>query len=164
MGWSKIWNKGQKGSGGRDLGRGRGNHRRCPAGIRAMTSAIAVCMVLGMAACGGKEDGEPDSGSVPENTSAPEVTATAVPAEPTPEPTPEATPDPSETIYGENVPTGKYAPAESYSDRAMVAVKAADGVFVSWRSYEADSDKITFTLSRNDREIYTGSLTNYMDK
>ena len=46
-----------------------------------MTSAIAVCMVLGMAACGGKEDGEPDSGSVPENTSAPEVTATAVPAE-----------------------------------------------------------------------------------
>lgn len=166
MVWNKGWNnkwhgkcsKGQhkKGEGNSDLDK---TGRQGSAMTRVM-AAMAASLVLSMAACGGQDGGESESGSEPEITSAPEAAATA---EPTAEPTPEPTPDASETIYGENVPVGKYAPAESYSDRAMVAVKAANGVFVSWRSYEADSDKTTFTLSRNGEDIYTGSLTNYMD-
>ena len=66
-------------------------------------------------------------------------------------------------LQGRDVPPGKYAPAETYSDRALVAVKAKEGVFVSWRSYEADSDGISFTLARNGGEIYKGALTSFMD-
>lgn len=129
---------------------------------KVTAAAAAVCLALGMTACGAKEDEPAEAdGTVtaaPENTAVPTAAPTA---EPTPEPTP--TPDPAVTQFDETVPVGQYAPAESYSDRAMVAVKAASGVFVSWRSYEADSDGITFTLERNGKEIYSGSLTNYMD-
>ncbi len=151
----------------RELSRNRNNKRNRQSGgnrTKAVAAAMAACMVWSMAACGGQDNGESGSGSDPAATSTPEAAVTAAPtAEPTAEPTPEPTQDPSQTVYGENVPVGKYAPAESCSDRAMVAVKSENGVFVSWRSYEADSDQITFTLSRNGRDIYTGSLTNYMD-
>ena len=151
----------------RELSRNRNNKRNRQSGgnrTKAVAAAMAACMVWSMAACGGQDNGESGSGSDPAATSTPEAAVTAAPtAEPTAEPTPEPTQDPSQTVYGENVPVGKYAPAESCSDRAMVAVKSENGVFVSWRSYEADSDQITFTLSRNGQDIYTGSLTNYMD-
>ncbi len=151
----------------RELSRNRNNKRNRRSGgnrTKAVAAAMAACMVWSMAACGGQDNGESGSGSDPAATSTPEAAVTAAPtAEPTAEPTPEPTQDPSQTVYGENVPVGKYAPAESCSDRAMVAVKSENGVFVSWRSYEADSDQITFTLSRNGQDIYTGSLTNYMD-
>ncbi len=151
----------------RELSRNRNNKRNRQSGgnrTKAVAAAMAACMVWSMAACGVQDNGESGSGSDPAATSTPEAAVTAAPtAEPTAEPTPEPTQDPSQTVYGENVPVGKYAPAESCSDRAMVAVKSENGVFVSWRSYEADSDQITFTLSRNGQDIYTGSLTNYMD-
>lgn len=151
----------------RELSRNRNNKRNRRSGgnrTKAVAAAMAACMVWSMAACGGQDNGESGGGSDPAATSTPEAAVTAAPtAEPTAEPTPEPTQDPSQTVYGENVPVGKYAPAESCSDRAMVAVKSENGVFVSWRSYEADSDQITFTLSRNGQDIYTGSLTNYMD-
>lgn len=151
----------------RELSRNRNNKWNRRSGgnrTRAVAAAMAACMVWSMAACGGQDNGESGGGSDPAATSTPEAAVTAAPtAEPTAEPTPEPTQDPSQTVYGENVPVGKYAPAESCSDRAMVAVKSENGVFVSWRSYEADSDQITFTLSRNGQDIYTGSLTNYMD-
>lgn len=151
----------------RELSRNRNNKRNRQSGgnrTKAVAAAMAACMVWSMAACGGQDIVESGSGSDPAATSTPEAAVTAAPtAEPTAEPTPEPTQDPSQTVYGENVPVGKYAPAESCSDRAMVAVKSENGVFVSWRSYEADSDQITFTLSRNGQDIYTGSLTNYMD-
>lgn len=151
----------------RELSRNRNNKRNRQSGgnrTKAVAAAMAACMVWSMAACGVQDNGESGSGSDSAATSTPEAAVTAAPtAEPTAEPTPEPTQDPSQTVYGENVPVGKYAPAESCSDRAMVAVKSENGVFVSWRSYEADSDQITFTLSRNGQDIYTGSLTNYMD-
>lgn len=58
---------------------------------------------------------------------------------------------------------GTEKPAETYSDRALVAVKGENGIFVSWRLYEADSENITFTLKRNGETVYTGSKTNYTD-
>lgn len=67
------------------------------------------------------------------------------------------------TVYGELTSIGKYAPAESYSDRALIAVKADGGIFVSWRCYEEDPADIVFTLERNGKTVYTGSSTNYMD-
>ena len=74
--------------------------------------------------------------------------------------------DPSEivtnTIAG-SPESGAAVPAENYSNRALVAVKAETGVLVSWRLYEADSAQITFTLKRNGETIYTGPKTNYMD-
>jgi len=81
-----------------------------------------------------------------------------------PKPEPAATPEPSvSTIYGELSSAGKYAPAESYSDRALAAVKAEGGIFVSWRCYEADSPEISFTLERNGETVYTGNRTCFLD-
>ena len=74
--------------------------------------------------------------------------------------------EPSETVtasVASHGSIGTEAPAEEYSDRAMVAVKAEDGVFVSWRLYEEDSDNISFTLKRNGSTVYTGSNTSFMD-
>ena len=57
------------------------------------------------------------------------------------------------TIYGELTDIGTYAPAEVYTDRALIAIKeptrSLNGIMVSWRSYQADSDMISFTLERN---------------
>lgn len=75
--------------------------------------------------------------------------------------------DPSEIVTNEikgSTGMGNAAPAESYSDRALVAAKAEEGVFVSWRLYEADSSNISFTLKRNGEVVYTGSKTNFLDK
>lgn len=71
--------------------------------------------------------------------------------------------DPAVTVYGELSSLGEYAPAELYSDRGLVAVKAEEGVFVSWRSYRADSDKISFTLERGGVQVYTGQNTCFLD-
>ncbi len=74
--------------------------------------------------------------------------------------------DPSETVTNTiagSPESGAAVPAENYSDRALVAVKAETGVLVSWRLYEADSSQITFTLKRNGETVYTGPKTNYMD-
>lgn len=75
--------------------------------------------------------------------------------------------DPSEKVTSSiesRGSVGSYAPAEEYSDRALVAVKAEEGVFVSWRLYETDSDNITFTVKRNGTQVYQGSATSFMDK
>lgn len=74
--------------------------------------------------------------------------------------------DPSETVTNTiagSPESGAAVPAENYSDRALVAVKAETGVLVSWRLYESDSSQITFTLKRNGETVYTGPKTNYMD-
>lgn len=72
------------------------------------------------------------------------------------------------TIYGELTDIGTYAPAEVYTDRALIAIKeptrSLNGIMVSWRSYQADSDMISFTLERNGTIIYTGKNTCYLDK
>ena len=104
--------------------------------------------------------------ATPAPTAAPAATAepTASPtATPAPTPRPKPTLAPTVTEQGKDVPLGKHAPAETYSDRALIAVKADKGVFVSWRSYVADSEAISFTLSRNGSEIYRGALTSYLD-
>lgn len=113
------------------------------------------------------QDGSSDAGQNTTPAPTPEVTA-APTAEPTPEPTstPAPTPEPTPeitTTYGELSSLGEYAPAEVYSDRALVAVKAEEGIFVSWRCYEADSTEITFTLERNGETVYTGNRTSFMD-
>lgn len=131
-------------------------------------------MALGMTACGEKDDAENGSTPAPTEaptaapTEAPTAAPTAVPtatptAVPTATPKPVITPEPAVTQQGENVPLGRYTPAEVYADRALVAVKAEKGVFVSWRSYGSDSDGVSFTLTRNGQEIYKGSRTSYMD-
>lgn len=71
------------------------------------------------------------------------------------------------TTYGALAELGTMAHAESYSDRALVAVKedtrSPQGILVSWRAYESDSGDISFTLERNGEVIYTGDRTCYMD-
>ncbi len=69
----------------------------------------------------------------------------------------------SYTVYGDLSSIGTPAPAEQYSDRALVAVQAGQGVFVSWRCYEEDPEGIVFTLERNGETVYTGDRTNYLD-
>ncbi len=54
--------------------------------------------------------------------------------------------------------------SETFTDRALVAIKAKTGVFVSWRAYESDSADIVFTLERNGEVVYTGNRTNYSDE
>jgi len=140
-------------------------------------SALMMALMLGATACGNGADtqvSQPVEGSsgsdqvstpvpTPETTpeATPEVTAAPTSA-PTAEPTPSPTPAPI-TTYGQLSSIGTYAPAETFSDRALVAVKAESGVFVSWRCYEADSAAITFTLERNGEVVYTGNRTSFMD-
>lgn len=73
--------------------------------------------------------------------------------------------DPSATVTSEITSRGSLGTqtVESYSDRALVAAKAEEGVFVSWRLYGEDSDSISFTLKRNGSVVYTGSKTNFLD-
>lgn len=141
-------------------------------------SALMLAVMLTATACG---NGAADTGNTPSQTpegsgdvgqgTTPEPTPEASPAptaEPTPEPTPTPAPTPEPTpeittTYGELSSIGKYAPAEVYSDRALVAVKAEEGVYVSWRCYEADSTGITFTLERNGETVYTGNRTSFTD-
>lgn len=52
---------------------------------------------------------------------------------------------------------------ENFTDRALVAVKAETGVFVSWRCYENDSKDIQYTLERNGEVVYNGNRTCYSD-
>lgn len=59
---------------------------------------------------------------------------------------------------------GTATAAETYTDRALVAAKAEEGVFVSWRLYSSDSSAISFTLERNGTTVYTGSNTSFLDK
>ncbi len=141
-------------------------------------SALMLAVMLTATACGNgaeetgntptqNQDGSSDAGQNTTPAPTPEVTA-APTAEPTPEPTstPAPTPEPTPeitTTYGELSSLGEYAPAEVYSDRALVAVKAEEGIFVSWRCYEADSTEITFTLERNGETVYTGNRTSFMD-
>lgn len=141
-------------------------------------SALMLAVMLTATACGNgaeetgntptqNQDGSSDAGQNTTPAPTPEVTA-APTAEPTPEPTstPAPTPEPTPeitTTYGELSSLGEYAPAEVYSDRALVAVKAEEGIFVSWRCYEADSTEITFTLERNGETVYTGNRTSFTD-
>lgn len=74
--------------------------------------------------------------------------------------------DPSDTVKTEIKSTGKIGseePAETFGNRALVAVKGENGIFISWRLYEVDSKNITFTLKRNGETVYTGSKTNFTD-
>jgi rhamnogalacturonan endolyase/rhamnogalacturonan exolyase len=146
---------------------------------RGKVSALMMAVMLAATACGNGGDTpvtqplEGSSGSdqvstpepTPEITAAPTPEATASPTPkptPTPEPTPSPTPPPI-TTNGELSSIGTYAPAETFSDRALVAVKAEEGIFVSWRCYEADSKDITFTLERNGAAVYTGNRTSFLD-
>ncbi len=148
-------------------------------------SALAAVVMLTVSACGNQVQ-EPADASVSQNpsgengeaaptaepTAAPTAEPTAAPtAEPAPSPSPSPTPAPTPeptpeitTTYGELSSIGKYAPAETYSDRALTAVKAEQGIFVSWRCYEADSKEIVFTLERNGETVYTGNRTSFMDE
>ena len=124
---------------------------------------LTLCVIATTTACASQEPAQTPAPSSAEPVAEPTV-------EPKPTVEPEITPVPTElpvaatTVYGEANDIGINAPAETYSDRAMVAVKAEKGIFVSWRSYEADSGDISFTLERNGQEIYSGLLTNYLDE
>ena len=129
---------------------------------KSLAVLLAVCMTVMAAACASEEPAN-GTGQPSEPTPAPTATSTPTAApESTPEPT--VAPELETTVYGEVSNLGQYAPAETYSDRAVVAVKAEGGVLVSWRSYGEDSDGISFTLERNGTEIYNGSLTNFFDE
>ena len=132
---------------------------------------VALCMTAALTACG-EENRPPEEGL----SSAADMSAEASESgdasgqaseEPKdtqiPEQTPEPETDPAVTVYGELSSVGQYAPAETYSRRGLVAVKAENGVFVSWRSFGADSDAVSFTLERNGTLVYSGPLTNYLD-
>lgn len=146
--------------------------------IRSGMVLPALCMAAALTACGGQgqppEDrrdsvaGDPAKGdSVPEETppgTGEESSGQGLEgSEETEAPAPEAGTDPAVTVYGELSGLGEYAPAETYSDRGLAAVKAEEGVFVSWRSYGADSDAVSFTLERGGVPVYSGPLTNYLD-
>ena len=154
-------------------GEGR-KHKPGRTGFAALLSVL--CMITVMASCGQKEQTLPEgqgerqsfaaggSGSV-EQASGEQDSGQGAPEVPeeSPAPAPEPSPDPAVTVYGEPGSPGRYAPAETYSDRGLIAVKAEKGVFVSWRSYTSDSDAVVFTLERNGEAVYSGSLTNYLD-
>ena len=122
---------------------------------------LAACITVISTACASDEPANVSDQLSEAQTPVPTSEPAATP-ESTPEPT--APPDPAATVYGELSSLGAYAPAEVYSDRAMVAVKAENGVLVSWRSYREDSDNICFTLEKNGTEIYAGPLTNFFDE
>jgi len=66
--------------------------------------------------------------------------------------------------------------AESLSNRALVAVNLAgskgaetrvssgdSGIFLSWRSFEADVEGTSYTIYKNDKKLIDVTLTNYLD-
>lgn len=74
--------------------------------------------------------------------------------------------DPSVMVKTDVKSTGSVGtekPAETFVNRALVAAKGEDGIFISWRLYESDSKDISFTLKRNGETVYTGSKTNFTD-
>ncbi len=48
-------------------------------------------------------------------------------------------------------------------DRGVVAVKTADGVFISWRRLATEPADTQFTLYRNKEKVTEGAITNYVD-
>lgn len=62
------------------------------------------------------------------------------------------------------VPAGDGVFAELLTTRGLVSVKAAEGIFASWRSMPEDEGTEEFILMRNGREVYRGSKTCYMDE
>ena len=159
--------------------------RRRKAQYGKKLSALMAVVMLTASACGNGADdaanpstqvsGENGIGQDGAPSASPEASAVPM-AEPTSEPKADSTPAPDAasaagseqetedtTTYGELSSIGTYAPAEVYSDRALAAVKSEEGIFVSWRCYEADSAEITFTLERNGEVVYTGNRTSYLD-
>ena len=49
-------------------------------------------------------------------------------------------------------------------DRGVVAVKTADGVFISWRRLATEPADTQFTLYKNKEKVTEGAITNYVDK
>ncbi len=159
--------------------------RRRKAQYGKKLSALMAAVMLTAAACGNGADDAPNlstqisegNGTGQDGAPSASPEASAVPtAEPTSERKADSTPAPDAasaagseqetedtTTYGELSSIGTYAPAEVYSDRALAAVKSEEGIFVSWRCYEADSAEITFTLERNGEVVYTGNRTSYLD-
>lgn len=141
---------------------------------KGLALAAAVCLLT---ACNSAS--QPVDGTVPADTQA-ETAAPELQSQTGAEPQSQTGTEPMEeetegsrtdeavtTQYGELKQLGVQAPAESYSDRALVAVKGdggETGVLVSWRAYEADSAGIHFTLERNGEVIYTGDRTNFADQ
>ena len=132
---------------------------------------VAIILVLSMAAsliaCGNNEKTPVPTSSPTPTESAP----TAEPADPTPTATPTETPTPTPvvgvvhdatytTTY--NVPKGTFCEPETLTTRAFIAITTGDGVLLSWRSFGEANE--SFTLKKNGNVIYSGNLTNYLDK
>ena len=150
--------------------------------IRSGLMLWAFCMAAALTACGGKEPSSEGQHSSGAGDSGPGTSQSAVQSaaqsgaeesemqasaqeseESEGAEASESGTDPAVTVYGELSGVGEYAPAETYSDRGLVAVKAEEGVFVSWRSYGTDPDDISFTLERGGAQIYSGPLTCFLD-
>lgn len=129
--------------------------------------AVFMGLVFALTACAAPTDNAGATAATttlkPTETDAAQTKTTAQPQTTTqPEKEKEIT-----STYGILTELGTMAHAESYSDRALVAVKedtrSPQGILVSWRAYESDSEDIRFTLERNGEVIYTGDRTCYMD-
>ncbi|MCR5824298.1 MAG: rhamnogalacturonan lyase, partial [Lachnospiraceae bacterium] len=57
---------------------------------------------------------------------------------------------------------GTYNPAETLATRGFVAVKAKEGVLLSWRNMGQKDEE--YTVKKGNTVIYTGTLTNFLDK
>lgn len=135
--------------------------------IRRMISRILVCaMALAVTGCGSSSG---DAKQQVEATTVVTADTAQADAETTGEMGKEEETSVAEeesevtTQYGTLTEIGVCAPAETYSDRALIAVKGDEGVFVSWRAYEEDSEDISFVLEKNGAVIYSGDRTSYLD-
>lgn len=119
----------------------------------------------------GKPNDEVVAPPTPKQTEAPESTSAVTPeAAPTPVPTDTPTPKPEPVLFipgdssyttSYDVKKGEYNPAETLTTRAFTAVKTDEGVLLSWRSF-GNKDEV-FTVKKDNKVIYTGSLTNFLD-
>ncbi len=119
----------------------------------------------------GKPNDEVVVSPAPQQTEAPEITSAVTPeAAPTPvsTDTPTPTPEPALFIPGDSsyttsydVKKGEYNPAETLTTRAFTAVKTDEGVLLSWRNFGTKDE--VFTVKKDNKVIYTGSLTNFLD-
>ncbi len=112
---------------------------------RCAAALMAAAMLVSAAGCNNQSEDEMTANTTTQTTTTVAETTTAAPKL-------DVVPLSVKTTSG-----------ETYTDRALVAVKAETGVFISWRCYESDSKEIEFILERNGEVVYKGNRTNYTD-
>ncbi len=136
--------------------------------MKKLKTALILLMAVVLTACASSD---PTATNVPTSTETPATSTPTAAGDPTstPAPTEEPTPTPKQLVLNDStytvtydVAAGTFADAETLTTRAFTAVKADEGVLLSWRSFGEKGE--SFTVSKNGTDIYTGELTNYLDK